>query len=84
MNPRPAAETRRLIWRSRRGTKELDVLLERYLTHDFKAASSAELDVFEELLALPDERLAVYLFGHETPTDPALAALASRIARHRA
>ena len=54
MNARSAAETRRLVWRSRRGTKELDVLLERYLAHDFGAASSAELDLFEQLLALPD------------------------------
>ena len=86
VSERVAAHNRRLVWRCRRGTKELDVMLERYLTHDFPAASSAELDVFERLLALPDERLAQYLYGHETPTDPALAALAAlagRIARHR-
>ena len=83
VSERAAAHNRRLVWRCRRGTKELDVMLERYLTHDFAAASSAELEVFERLLALPDERLAQYLYGHETPTDPALAALAGRIARHR-
>ena len=78
----PEAETRRLVWRCRRGTKELDVLLDRYVQRSFEAASSDELKVLERLLALPDEELSSYLFGHETPADPALAALAQRIARH--
>jgi len=82
MHPKP--ETRRLLWRCRRGTKELDVLLDRYLQRSFNTASSAELQLLERLLALPDEALASYLFGHERPADPALAALAQRIARYHA
>ena len=54
----------------------------RYVQRSFDAASSDELKVLERLLALPDEELASYLFGHETPADPALATLAQRIACH--
>ena len=58
------------------------MLLDRYVQRSFDAASSDELKVLERLLALPDEELASYLFGHETPADPALATLAQRIACH--
>ena len=44
----------RLRWRCRRGMRELDVLLVRYLDRDFAGASSRERDAFRALLDLPD------------------------------
>jgi antitoxin CptB len=54
-----------LRWHCRRGIKELDVLLERWLTQRHELASSSELANFERFLALPDPDLARYLLGHE-------------------
>jgi antitoxin CptB len=68
--------TRQLLWRCRRGMKELDVLLERFVRERFDAASSEEKHAFAQLLALPDPELADYLMGHATPADPQLARLA--------
>lgn len=73
-----AVDVRRLLWRCRRGMKELDVLLERYARSACARASDEERRAFAQLLELPDPQLADYLFGHEVPRDPRLA----RLARH--
>ena len=80
----PAAaeiERRRLVWRCRRGMKELDVLLARYARTSFLRPSAAQRRVFATLLELPDPTLAAYLIGHERPHNPALARLVRRIIR---
>ncbi len=73
------AEGRRLLWRCRRGLKELDVLLERYAAAALPGASPAERAVLARLLELPDPQLAGYLLAGAVPADPQLAALAGRI-----
>lgn len=73
----------RLLWKCRRGTKELDVLLERYVTRAYAEAPAAERRAFQQILDLPDPVLADYLFGHAWPEDPDLAHLVERIATHR-
>jgi antitoxin CptB len=78
----PAAldrQARRLLWRCRRGMKELDVMLERFAHHALPEASPRERRALEELLALPDPVLAGYLLGESTPPEPHLAALAGVI-----
>jgi antitoxin CptB len=74
-------ERRRLLWRCRRGTKELDVLLERYTQRTTIPASPSAHAVFARLLAMPDPQLAAYLLGQDLPRDPALAALVQQIRR---
>jgi antitoxin CptB len=69
----------RLLWRCRRGMKELDVILERYAREGLATASPAECRAFERLLALPDPLLAGYFLGAERPGDPALGRVAARI-----
>lgn len=70
----PAAEDphelARLRWRCRRGMRELDVLLVRYLERHFASASSGERDAFRALLDLPDPELFGYLVGREQPHHP--------------
>jgi antitoxin CptB len=73
-------DRRRLLWRCRRGMKELDVLLERYAYALKVPASVAERGAFARLLDLPDPELAGYLLGPEVPRDPELAGLVRRIA----
>jgi antitoxin CptB len=65
----------RLAWRCRRGMKELDLVLMRYLQCRWPTADAAERAVFEEVLDLPDPLLAAYLMERETAPDPAMARL---------
>ncbi len=71
----------RLRWRCRRGMKELDILLERYLARDYATATTPEQAAFQALLELPDPELHAYLMGRETPTDGVEARVVARIAR---
>jgi antitoxin CptB len=57
----------KLRWRCRRGMKELDVLLERYLDERFCSASNAEQDAFRQLLETQDTILYSYCLGSERP-----------------
>ena len=72
-------EARRMLWRCRRGMKELDVLLERYVRSHLPAASADDRRVLLQLLDLPDPLLADYLLGHATAVDPAMANLVATI-----
>ena len=69
----------RVLWRCRRGMKELDVMLERFARAGFAQASPEDRALFEQLLALPDPLLARYLLGGETPPEARLAHLVDRI-----
>ena len=60
-----------LAWRCRRGVKELDLLLLRWLERHFEAATAEQRAGFAALLELPDPELACYLLGSEGPV-PAL------------
>lgn len=75
----PRGTPGRLLWRCRRGMKELDVILERYARQGLPGAPEAEWRAFERLLGLPDPLLAGYFLGNERPADPQLRLLAARI-----
>ena len=72
-------EARALLWRCRRGMKELDVLLERYAAAVLPGAGAAERRLLARLLDRPDPQLAGYFLGGEVPPEPELAALVTRI-----
>jgi antitoxin CptB len=74
-----AGELGRLLWRCRRGMKELDLLLERFGRRALPTASLRERRAFEGLLELPDPVLAGYLLGGVTPEDPETAHLVMQI-----
>jgi len=76
-------EHRRLIWRCRRGLKELDVLLERFMRERYAHVSSEQRRAFARLLELPAPELAGYLLGHVTPAEPQLAELARLVTAPR-
>ena len=73
------AELRRLRWRCRRGMRELDRLLERWLEQGWRDSPTPEREVFLLLLDSEDDRLWKWFLGHETPDDAALDALVQRI-----
>jgi antitoxin CptB len=71
----------RLRWRSRRGMKELDVLLGRWLEEGWPRADPAARRAFEWLLEQPDPDLADWLIGGARPTQAEHAALIDAIVR---
>ena len=73
------AEPGRILWRCRRGMKELDLLLEHYARTGWPTAAAADRRAFEALLELPDPLLAGYFLAGDTPADPRLAQLVARI-----
>jgi antitoxin CptB len=79
----PGAEAgvddRRLLWRCRRGTKELDVLLERYAAAGLPSAAEQERAAFVRLLTLPDPLLTDYLLNGLPAPAGVLADLVRRI-----
>jgi len=76
-------ELGRLRWRCRRGMKELDVLLVRYLDEHFGAASPADQEAFRQLLGTEDAVLYAYCLGSEPPP-PRFRALIARVTSHPA
>lgn len=56
-------ELARLKWQCRRGTKELDFLLSRYLETGYLVADQGERALFVELLKLEDDQLIGVLMG---------------------
>lgn len=72
-------EFSRLKWQCRRGMKELDLLLTRYLEQEYNRASLAEQQTFQTLLELPDIDLYAYLIGQETSGDDKLLRLIETI-----
>ena len=53
----------KLRWQCRRGTKELDFLLLRYVDLEYALADTQEKALFMQLLALEDDQLIDLLLG---------------------
>jgi len=74
------AEFKRLRWRCRRGMRELDVLMLRYLNHGWPQAPETERKVFLRLLDCEDDKLWQWFMGRERSADKEIDALVERIA----
>ncbi len=72
-------EFRRLQWRCRRGMRELDQLMQRYLFQVWPGASEAERGVFLRMLETEDDKLWRWFMGYEHPSDEELARLVDHI-----
>lgn len=72
-------ELKRIRWRCRRGMKELDALMLRYLDQAWATDSQAQRGVFLRLLDSEDDRLWRWTMGYETPDDADIAQLIQRI-----
>ena len=73
-----APDEGRLRWRCRRGMKELDILLVRYMDERFCSASNQEQEAFKGLLEIQDPVIYAYCLGQERPPEH-LAVLIERI-----
>ena len=77
----PERRRAKLRWRCRRGMKELDLLLERFLARAFDELDDEQLDLLERLLESPDQDLLNWLSGGAAPEDEELSCLARWIRR---
>lgn len=73
------AGLRRLRWRCRRGMRELDQLMLRYLDGRWAQADEAEREVFLQLLDAEDDKLWRWFMGRERPEQADLDALVQQI-----
>jgi antitoxin CptB len=69
----------KLRWRCRRGMKELDVLLTRYVDERFRDAPALHQAAFQELLESQDTVIYAYCLGQERPPTALLSALIEQI-----
>ena len=75
----PADVPGRVLWRCRRGMKELDLVLMRYLRMHWSSAGPQERGTFERILDLPDPILAACLMRHEAAPEAELEVLLARL-----
>ncbi|HEX9208576.1 MAG TPA: succinate dehydrogenase assembly factor 2 [Steroidobacteraceae bacterium] len=75
------ADMARLRWRCRRGMRELDVMLTRYLDRAWDTASPAERAAFVQLVELQDPELFGYLVGRTTSPEETQRAVIACIRR---
>ncbi|MDH5275890.1 MAG: succinate dehydrogenase assembly factor 2 [Gammaproteobacteria bacterium] len=74
-----ATHLSRLRWRCRRGMRELDVLLLRYLEREFPAAPPAAQAAFETLLSAQDPEIVDLLAGRAVAEDASLNGVIQRL-----
>ena len=79
MAPLESRELGKLLWRCRRGMKELDILLTRYVEEQFGDAPAAHQEAFRTLLEAPDTEIYGYLLGQRRPPTALLSCLIERI-----
>lgn len=72
-------ELKRLRWRCRRGMRELDQLMLRYLDQRYPIAPTNERNVFLQLLDCEDDKLWAWFMGREQPEDAKLDELIQTI-----
>lgn len=68
-----------LIWRSRRGMYELDMLFSKFCRERLNDLPDHQLKLYGQLLSYPDDRLYAWFFGQEQPHDDQLHHLISDI-----
>jgi len=68
-----------LVWRCRRGVRELDVLMTRFLESDYPQLNMAEQLAFQRLLDVQDPVIMDWLFNKATASDAELAEIIQRL-----
>jgi antitoxin CptB len=69
----------KLLWRCRRGSKELDLLLESFLHRHYPTLTDEDKQAFESLLDESDADLLNWIAGRSVPEKPAYRALLGKL-----
>jgi len=76
-DPEPTLAERR--WRSRRGTRELDLLLQVFFSAGYENLTPQDRRAYARLLDAPDPDLMNWLIGQTIPDEPEIARLVRAI-----
>lgn len=72
-------ERSRLLWRCRRGLRELDLILQKFLAQHYADLSLEDKQLFDEFLDHSDDDLLSWLIGRSQPSNTAMARLVAQI-----
>jgi len=61
------AERSRLLWRCRRGIREMDIVLQTFLDESFESLSDTDKSAFEKLLDEADLDILNWIMGKDEP-----------------
>jgi antitoxin CptB len=73
------SEKSKLLWRCRRGVKELDVLFTRFVETSYDTLSDDEKLAFDKLLQIEDPDILGFMLYSEKPEDPEVANIVEKI-----
>lgn len=69
----------RLLWRCRRGIREMDLLLERFLQQQYPRLTDTEKKIFDALLDEADPDLLNWIMGRSEPENSAYHPLLAKL-----
>lgn len=71
--------SRQLVWRCRRGIRELDVIFDRFLQTQYPGLKLDQQSAFERLLEVQDPLIMDWLTGRTQPDDLPIAEIIARL-----
>lgn len=72
-------EKNRLLWASRRGMLELDLILQPFVENVYPSLNTADQGLYEALLEEQDQDLFAWFLKRQNPEDPHLLRIVSLI-----
>ncbi|MBV1875485.1 MAG: succinate dehydrogenase assembly factor 2 [Cycloclasticus sp.] len=73
------SEKSKLLWRCRRGMKELDVLFTRFVETSYDGLSELEKKAFNKLLETEDPEILGFMLYNDIPEDADVANIVEKI-----
>jgi len=73
------SEKSKLLWRCRRGVKELDVLFTRFVDTSYDELSEFEKEAFNKLLDIEDPEILGFMLYNDIPEDQDVANIVEKI-----
>ena len=75
----PDGDLKKILWKCRRGTKELDLILSRFVSSHYSALDEKEISQLKEMLEVEDPILTEWLCYGELPVDQGLESIVKKI-----
>lgn len=76
-------ERSRLLWRCRRGIREMDIVLQEFLNQSYSALSEADKNIFSQLLDEADLDILNWIMGKDEPKTEELVHIVTLIRQSR-
>ena len=73
-------ELGKLRWQCRRGVRELDVLMTRFLDESYSGLTDQERSAFRKLLEVQDPIIMGWIFGHDSCENKDLQGIVLKLA----